>query len=96
MKYQFFRKIWIWLLRKEQNRKPQKGAMTLISAFLFFAFSTLGLGMLYLSQIYLKLGSYKKNAIVLEYTSENGIKEAYNQLAQLIKQVPSPLILSPE
>jgi len=70
--------------------------MTLISAFLFFAFSTLGLGMLYLSQIYLKLGSYKKNAAVLEYTSENGIKEAYNQLAQLIRQVPSPIILSPE
>ncbi|MFC2165240.1 hypothetical protein ACFLT2_09620 [Acidobacteriota bacterium] len=70
--------------------------MTLITAFLFFAFSTIGLGMLYLSQIYLKLGSYKKNAIVLEYASENGIKEAYNQLTQLIREAPSPLILSPE
>lgn len=96
MKYPFFRKIWTWLLQKKENKTSQRGAMTLISVFLFFVFSTIGLGMLYLSQIYLKLGMYKKNAIILEYASENGIKEAYNQLTQLIMKVPSPLILSPE
>lgn len=96
MKFQFFRKIWNWLPRKRQNKTPKKGAMTLISAFLFFAFSAIGLGMLYLSQIYLKLGMYKKNAIVLEYATENGIKDAYHQLTQLLRQIPSPIILSPE
>jgi len=96
MKFQFFQKICIWPYQKKWNRQKQKGAMTLISAFLFFAFSSIGLGMLYLSQIYLKLGAYKKNTVILEYVSENGIKKAYNQLSELIRQVPSPKVLSPE
>ena len=45
----------------DQKRKTRKGAMTLVSVFLFFIFSTLGLSMLYFSQIYLKLSAYKKN-----------------------------------
>jgi len=96
MKSQFFQKICIWLIHKLQNKAPGKGAMTLITAFLFFAFSTLGLGMLYLSQIYLKLGSYKKNAVILAYASENGIKDAYNQLTQFVRQIPLPIVLAPE
>jgi hypothetical protein len=77
-------------------RTTPRGAMTLISAFLFFAFSTIGLAMLYLSQIYLKLGMYKKNTLILEYASENGIKDAHYQLTQLIRQAPVPIILSAE
>lgn len=96
MKFMFFQKIWIWHPQSSQNRAHQKGTMTLISAFLFFVFSSIGLGMLYLSQIYLKLGMYKKNDIILEYASENGIKDAHHQLTQLVRQVSSPLILSPE
>jgi hypothetical protein len=41
--------------------------MTLVSVFLFIAFSTLGLGMIYMSQVYLKMSAFKKNSLVLDY-----------------------------
>jgi hypothetical protein len=69
--------------------------MTLVSVFLFFIFSTLGLSMLYFSQIYLKLSAYKKNSTVLDYASENGIKLGFNHLLGLLSQTASPLLLSP-
>lgn len=94
MKFLCFRKIWLWLPINKQRRKLQKGAITLISAFLFFVFSTLGMSMLYISQIYIKLSAYKKNSIFLDYASENGIKQGFNQLVNLLSQASSPSVLS--
>jgi len=67
--------------------------MTLVSIFLFFIFSALGLSMLYFSQIYLKLSAYKKNSTVLDYASENGIKLGFDHLLNMLSQttIPSPL-----
>lgn len=96
MRFPFFRKIWPWLPVDKPKKKTAKGAMTLISAFLFFVFSTLGLSMLYFSQIYLKLSAYKKNSILLDYASENGVKQGFTQLVDLLAQVPSPAVLSSE
>jgi hypothetical protein len=79
----------------DQKRKMTKGAMTIVSVFLFFIFSTLGLSMLYFSQIYLKLSAYKKNSTILDYSSENGIKLAFDHLLNLLSQTMTPLLLSP-
>jgi hypothetical protein len=80
----------------DQKRKARKGAMTLVSVFLFFVFSSLGLSMLYFSQIYLKLSSYKKNSTLLDYASENGIKQGLDHLLSLLSQKASPSLLSEE
>ena len=79
----------------DQKRKTRKGAMTLVSVFLFFIFSTLGLSMLYFSQIYLKLSAYKKNSTLLDYASENGIKIGFDHLLNLLSQTMTPSLLSP-
>lgn len=96
MRYPFFQKIWPWLPGHKQRSKQEKGSTTLISAFLLLVFSTLGLSMLYISQIYLKLSAYKKNSMLLDYASENGIKQSFTQLAHLLPQAASPYILPPE
>jgi len=70
--------------------------MTLVSVFLFFIFSTLGLSMLYFSQIYLKLSAYKKNSTLLVYASENGVKLGLDHLINLLSQTVSPSLLSQE
>ncbi len=70
--------------------------MTLVSAFLFIIFSTMGLGMIYVSQIYLKMSVFKKNSTILDYASENGIKLGFDQLVHLLSLKSSPLIISEE
>jgi len=80
----------------DKKRKTSKGAMTLVSVFLFFIFSTLGLSMLYFSQIYLKLSAYKKNSTLLDYASENGIKLGFDHLLNLLSQTVSPSLISPQ
>ena len=82
--------------RVKRKREKKKGAIMLVSVFLFFVFSTLGLSMLYLTQIYLKLSTYKKNSTLLDYASENGIKLGFNHLLNLLSQTASPCLLSPE
>ena len=70
--------------------------MTVVSVFIFLVFSTLGLSMLYLSQIHLKLSGHKKNSILLYYASENGIKQGFCHLADLLSQASSSSLLSSE
>ncbi len=96
MKYLCFPKMQLWQLRVDQKRKKSKGVTTLISVFLFFVFSTLGLSMLYFSQIYLKLSAYKKNSTLLDYASENGIKHGFNHLINLLSPAVPPSLLSSE
>jgi hypothetical protein len=50
--------------------------------------------MLYLTQVYLKTSAYRKNTLLLEYASENGIKQGYDRLHGLLTFVPSPLLLT--
>jgi len=68
--------------------------MTLISVFIFFVFSTLGLGLLYLTQAYLKMSANKKNITLMDFSSENGVKQGFGRLAGLISANYSPAILS--
>lgn len=94
MKPPCFRKIRRWHRVSRNNEKKRRGVLTLLSVFLFVIFTTLGLGMLYLTQVYLKISAYRKNSILLEYASENGIKQGYGHLHDLLLYAASPTILT--
>lgn len=78
------------------EKKPKKGAMSLISSFILFILSVFGLSLLYLSQIHLRMSAYKKNSTIFEYAAENGIKRGFNNLLELLSQASTPSILSSE
>jgi len=52
------------------------------------------MSMLLMSQIYLRISAYKKNAFLLNYASENGIKQGYAFLLDKISGQESPIVLS--
>ncbi len=81
-------------LPKKNSLPRRKGALTIISVFIFFLFSTLGLGMLYLTQVYLKTSAYRRNSMLLEYASENGIKQGFNQFHGFLSKRSSPMSLT--
>jgi len=70
--------------------------MALIVVFIYFLFSALGLGLIYISQIYLKLGALKKNMTLLSYSAENGIKQGFGFLAELIANEGTPAVCTEE
>jgi len=94
MKHRSSRKIQV--SSSVANLKKKNGFGTLICIFIFFIFSTLGLSLIYLSQVYLKLSAFKKNSTTLDYSSENGIKQGFDHFVSLISDQSSPSILSPE
>jgi hypothetical protein len=96
MKFPSSPRTWLWLLSANLKKKTNKGALTLLAAFVFFVFSAIGLSLIYLSQIHLRISAFKKQCTLLEYSSENGIKQGFNQFLALVSQVPSPYVLSPE
>jgi len=80
----------------ERDKNKRKGTVLIVTIFLFLAFSTLALGLIYLSQVYLQIGGYEKNSSRLDYCSENGIKEGFHHLAVAIGSAPSPAVISEE
>ncbi len=87
------RRIWPW---PTQSKQRIKGVISLIAVFIFFVFSVLGLGLLYLAQIHLKFGGYKKNSILLDYASENGIKQGLHDCIETLSNATSPAVISQE
>lgn len=94
MKYSFFQRMRQWQPVAEIQEKKQKGTLTLLAAFLFIIFSALGMGMIYVSQVYLKISGYKLNAVLLDFASENGIKHGFNELSKSFAALPNPCLLS--
>lgn len=94
MKLLCFLRTLPFLIFKRKNRPSRKGALTLISVFVFFLFSALGLGMLYLTHVYLKTSAYRRNSILLEYASENGIKQGFDQFHRLLLKSSSLILLT--
>lgn len=95
MKFLFFQKIQPSSFSIDRKKKSRKGALTLLSTFMFFVFASLGLSMLTVSQIYLKLSAYKKNSTLIHYASENGIKQSFDYLTDYLSQRPSLHFLIP-
>ncbi len=99
MRFPYSRKILLW--RSPANpsnskNKERKGATSLVAVYLFLIFSTLGLSMLYFTEIHLRISSYKKRSTLLDYSSENGIKHGFSHLLDLLTQQTSLPPLSPE
>lgn len=94
MRQPCFRRIQLWYRFRGNDEKKRKGALTLLTVFLFIVFSTLGLGMLSLTQVYLKISAYRKNTLLLEVASENGIKQGYNHLHDLVSLASSPILIT--
>jgi hypothetical protein len=90
-------KIWSWrLLNKRPGtaQKKSRGAMTLLAALLTVAFSVLALGIVYLSQIHLRLVGYKINAVRLDLAAENGLKDGFARASDLLDSTPIPQYLT--
>lgn len=52
--------------------------------------------MLYLTQVYVKISAYRKNTMLLEYASENGVKQGYDHLLGMLLSAASPVLLTDE
>jgi len=85
--------MWRWPFPRTTSSR-RNGSVTLITLCLFFVFSSVGLGVLYLSQIHLKLQSFRKNTLQLDTAAENGIKLGAAQLAAQISQKSGIEIIS--
>jgi len=70
--------------------------MMIVTVFLFLTFCTLALSMIFLSQVYLKIGGFRKNASLLEYSSENGIKDGVRYLLDAAGRAALPASISEE
>ena len=94
MKPLFFLRIRRFPRIQSKNEQERKGTLTVFSVFLFLLFSSLGLGMLHLTRVYLKTSGFRKNTVMLEQASENGIKQGFDHLHRLLSQAVSPVLLS--
>ena len=70
------------------------GSIALIVVFVFVLFAALGLGTLDMTRTYLKLSAYKKNALLLSYTAENGVKQGLGRLYESMERTAYPLPLA--
>lgn len=70
--------------------------MFIVTIFCFLVFSTLALGIVFLSQVHLKLNGLRKNSVLLDYASENGIKTGFHDLMKALGNVTSPRLISKE
>ena len=53
----------------------------MVVTFMFLGFAVLGLGMAVLVQVHLRVGAGRKNSAILDYASENGIKQALAEVS---------------
>jgi hypothetical protein len=74
----------------------KSGSILIVTVFLFLAFGTLAIGLIFLSQVYLKIGGYEKHSRLLDYGSENGIKDGFHYLVSAIANAPLPAIITEE
>ncbi|MFQ6038833.1 MAG: hypothetical protein ACE5LV_09480, partial [Candidatus Aminicenantales bacterium] len=63
---------------------------------LFFVFSTIGLSLLQLTQIYLKTSGFRRNSLFLDYAAENGVKLGFAMLRDRLGPLSSPIVLTEE
>src|SRR4030042_4422120 len=80
----------------ERNKNKRKGTVIIVTLFLFLAFSTLALGLILISQVYLQVGGYEKNSSRLDYCSEDGIQEGFHHLPAALGTAPSPAVITEE
>lgn len=77
----FFRRIRPWPAGHERTGGRRRGVASLMVIFMAFVFSGIGLGMILLSQAYLRMNGYRKFSVFMDYASENGVKRGLRDLA---------------
>ncbi len=73
--------------------RERRGSATLMSVALFLVFSSIGLSLIFLTQVSLRSALIRKNTTVLDIMAENGLKQGYLSLADLLAGRPFPLPL---
>jgi hypothetical protein len=94
MNYRFFPKISVSSILEHAHNK--RGSILIVTAFLFLAFGTFALGLIFLTRIHLKIGGHEKHSRLLDYGSENGIKEGFHYFVSAIAELPFPALLTEE
>lgn len=69
----------------------ERGSITLTAVFVYFVFTSIGLGLIFAAQVYAKLSAHKKNMTLLAYASENGIKRGFENLADAVEKRAAPV-----
>ena len=69
-----------WREEGKRTEGRERGTATLMVLFLLFVFSGLGLGMVYFSEVHLKLNANRKFSLFLDYATENGLKRGLGDL----------------
>jgi len=90
MKYPRLRRTWLWPIRNRRSEGRSAGSMTLMTVFLFFLISSIGLGLAYLARVYQKLGAHKIRAFRMSCAAENGAKQAFDALCRAIQSRSFP------
>jgi len=93
MKALCFRKIWPGLSGVEGRLPERRGAASLVVLALFVLFSAIGLGLVFLTQISLHAGRAGKNLAVLDILAENGAKQEFENLSDILEAGSFPLPL---
>jgi hypothetical protein len=68
----------------------------MMTVFLFFLISSVGLGLLYLGRLYQKLGTNRILAFQMSVSAENGVKQAFGALAEVVRNRPGPSLMADE
>ena len=74
-------------------RPQRRGTAMLMAVALFLVFSSIGLSLIFLTQVSLKSSLIKKTTIVLDVLAENGLKQGYLSLYNQLAGRPFPLPL---
>jgi hypothetical protein len=96
MKFNFWRKTPLSGKPPEVPFPGQAGSMTLMSVFVYFLISTLGLGLIALSQTYRSWSVHKKDAVLLSMAAENGVRAGYEAVSSALAARGFPLSLTDE
>jgi hypothetical protein len=96
MDYRFFPKTSGSFSLERAYAYKRKGSLLIVTAFLFLGFGILALGLIFMSQLYLKIGGYEKHSSLLDYASENGIKEGFHHLISAIANASLPAVITEE
>jgi hypothetical protein len=90
----FIQKTSLW--GSKNSAKGKKGSMFIVTIFTFMIFAVLALSLIFLTQVYLKVSGYRKNSALLDYSSENGIKNGFHYLIEAMSSAALPLVISEE
>jgi hypothetical protein len=92
MRFRFFQRMSGSRVRLPD--RPRKGAIFVTTVYTLLAFTTLALGMVVLSQVYLRVAGLRRNSCQLGYASENGIKSGFQHLREAVREISGPLLIT--